>query len=112
MPVLKYATNSGLVARTSVGNAGVALAGTEPAGSPLEGFYVYKSGGTRKTGLRARAIIIRRPNGAPAANGAQLFFFARITVLTLAAFNAIALNSTVTYKGNATWVVSDKKGEG
>lgn len=107
MPNFKYQSGAGTVHKIRLSAARGAVAGAEPAGAVDSDILVKVSKSNREFGIRPRGLRLSRTI-TEGADTASLYAF--LPVLTETAYNAFALNATVTYGGD-DWTIVAKQPE-
>lgn len=100
-----YQTDGGQIVPIRVQPETIAAFNAAPVGALSAGFPSAKVSKTRREiGIGARHVTLKWVGDVP--SGYEPTGVLRVPVLTTAAYNAIALNSTVTYLGSSAVVIS------
>lgn len=106
--ISKYESDEGVVHSIRIQPETLTVAdNAEPAGAVTASF-VKVSGSRRSFGVHPRRITLSRSVGTADYGSAKAY--ARIPMLTLAAFDAAVVGSTVAYAG-VDWVIASKAAE-
>lgn len=97
----------GLIIQVRMGDGEAAVYGTEPTAAKDSSLHAFNGGSKRKFGVHARGLILKRTTGTVPDLVVKRSF---IPSPTVAAFDAVDLDSTLTISGNA-WTVERKQSE-
>ena len=104
----KYETNDGLILPIRIQPETLTVAENVEPGGGADGPFVKVSGSKRSYGVHPRKITLSRSVGAADYGSAKAY--ARVVILTSAAWAAAVIGATVAYAG-VDWVIASKTAE-